>query len=321
MGLRLLILGANGQLGHALSTHAKPALLECLDAVVCTNKSKLDLTQPDQIVETLNDFRPHVIINAAAYTEVDAAQDNAELATAINATAVGILAEQAKKIDAVLVHYSTDYVFDGKKTTSYIETDATSPLNVYGQSKLQGEQFLNQVGGKWVCFRTGWVYAQKGNNFCKKILALAKTKDSLQIVNDQHGAPTPASWLAELGLSVAGVVAKSKHVTRQNLAPSFLPDYPQELPTGEIFHATAAGKTTWYEYANFAIGLAYENKLLIDQPKLVPVDTATMSFKAPRPLYSVLDNTKLMDAFRITPPNWQKGLQQLVMSLDDLSLN
>ncbi len=318
MALRLLIIGANGQLGHALSTHAKPALFSCLESVMTTDKTKLDLTKPDQITNLLKDYRPHVVINAAAYTEVDAAEEHSELAKAVNATAVGVLAEVTKKIDAVLVHFSTDYVFDGQKTSPYVETDTPEPLSVYGRTKLEGEQFLSQVGGKWVCFRTGWVYGPKGNHFCKKILNLAKTRDQLQIVNDQRGAPTPTGWLAELGLVIPGILAKSKYVTRQNPAPTFLPDYPQELPVGEIFHASAAGETTWYEYANFAIDAALEHKLLTQKPQLEPVQTSAMSFKAQRPLYSVLDTTKLMNTFKISPPAWEKGVKNWIISLDTL---
>ncbi|NJM32713.1 MAG: sugar nucleotide-binding protein [Limnobacter sp.] len=170
MGIRLLILGANGQLGHSLSQHAKPALGETLNELVCWGKDKVDFTKPDQIVSALKDVRPDVVINAAAYTQVEKAEDEPDIAHQINAKSVGVLAEQAKKQDVVLVHYSTDYVFDGTLGRPYVETDPLAPVNAYGQSKAEGENYLLQIGGNWVCFRTGWVYAQRGHNFAKPCL-------------------------------------------------------------------------------------------------------------------------------------------------------
>lgn len=317
MGIRLLILGTTGQIGHSLSTHAKPALTETLDDLVCYGREKVDLTNHDQIVDAIKDVRPDVIINAAAYTHVEKAEDEPEKAMAINAEAVGVMAEQAKKQDAVLVHYSTDYVFDGKRSTPYHETDSTNPLNAYGKSKLEGERYLTQVGGHWVCFRTGWVYAQRGDNFCKTMIRLARERDQLNVVDDQTGSPTSAAWLAELGLAVAGIAVQVKYRKLGRLAPSFLPDYPSEIPSGEFFHASAAGQTTWFEYASQLLAWAHERGRIKNMPEVIRTTTQSMNFKAERPAYSVLDNTKLKDAFRLNPPPWEKGVRNLILNLED----
>lgn len=318
MGIRLLILGANGQVGYSLAHHAKPALMDALDDVVAYGRDKVDLSQPDQIVHALKDVRPDVVINAGAYTAVEKAEDEPELAMQVNAHAVGVMAEQAKKQDAVLVHYSTDYVFDGSSSRPYMETDPVNPLSVYGRTKLEGERYLQQVGGNWVAFRTAWVYAQRGGNFCKTMIKLAKTRDQLKVVDDQAGAPTPASWLAELGLTVAGVAVQAKYRAQGKLAPTFLPDYPTELPAGEIFHAAASGQTTWFDYACYAIELAHKKGMIERMPEILRGKTADMGFKAARPAYSVLDTTKLKNTFRINPPEWSKGVKNLVATLESV---
>lgn len=314
MGIRVLVLGAQGQLGHTLVQHAKPALLETMDALVAYGRDKVDLSQPDSIVNALKDVRPDVVINAAAYTNVEKAETETELAHAINAKAVGVLAEQCKKQGVALVHYSTDYVFDGNATQPYVETDTTNPLSVYGKSKLQGEQYLQEVGGNWVVFRTGWVYGQRGNNFCKTMIKLAQERDTLNVVDDQTGAPTPANWLAELGLSVAGVVAMHRYKSTGKLAPTFLPDFPSEIPCGEIFHASAAGVTTWFDYARLAVDLAHKQGIVQRMPNIERAKTADMNFAARRPTYSVLNNKKLMGTFRVNPPEWTKGVRNFVLN-------
>lgn len=300
-----------------MSTHAKPALTETLDDLVCYGRDKVDVSKPDQIVDAIKDVRPDVVINAAAYTNVEKAEDEPDLAHAINAKALGVMAEQCKKQDVVLVHYSTDYVFDGLAKEPYRETDVTNPLSAYGRSKLEGERYLSQVGGHWVCFRTGWVYAQRGSNFCKTMLRLAKERDHLNVVDDQQGAPTSASWLAELGLAVAGVAVQAKYKKLGKLAPTFLPDYPSEIPSGEIFHASCAGQTTWFDYASQVLQWAHEKGVLQSMPDVRRAKTEDMNFKAARPAYSVLSNAKLQEVFRLNPPPWEKGVRNLVLNLDE----
>lgn len=314
MGIRVLVLGAHGQLGHTIGQHAKPALMETMDALVAYGRDKVDLAKPDTIVHALKDVRPDVVINAAAYTAVEKAETEVDLAHAVNGKAVGVLAEQCKKQGVALVHYSTDYVFDGAATRPYLETDPVNPLSVYGRSKLQGEQYLQEVGGNWVVFRTGWVYGQRGSNFCRTMIKLAQEKDNLKVVDDQTGAPTPANWLAELGLSIAGVVAMHRYKSQGKLAPTFLPDFPSEIPGGEIFHASAAGVTTWYDYACMAIEHAHKQGLVKSMPSIERAKTSDMNFAAQRPAYSVLNNKKLMDTFRVNPPEWTKGVRNFVLN-------
>lgn len=314
MGIRVLVLGAHGQLGHTLTQHAKPALLETMDVLVAYGRDKVDLCRPDTIVNALKDVRPDVVINAAAYTHVEQAETEPSLAHAINAKAVGVLGEQCKKQGVALVHYSTDYVFDGKATQPYLETDLANPLSVYGQSKLEGEKYLKEVGGNWVVFRTSWLYGHRGGNFCRTMIKLAQERDTLKVVDDQIGTPTPANWLAELGLAIAGVVAMHRYKTTGKLAPSFLPDFPSEIPSCEVFHASAAGTTTWYDYACLAIEYAYKQGILERMPNIERSTTSDMNFAAPRPAYSVLNNKKLIDTFRVNPPDWAKGVRNFVLN-------
>ena len=315
MGIRVLVLGSQGQLGHTLGQHAKPALLDTLTDYVGYDREQFDMADPDQLRNVLKDVRPDLVINAAAHTAVEAAEDEPDLAFAINAKAVGVLAEQAKKQGCVVVHYSTDYVFDGTSTRPYVETDPVNPLSVYGKSKAEGEKNLLDVGGNVVVFRTSWVFAQRGGNFCKTMIKAASQRDVLKVVDDQCGAPTPANFLAELGLQVAGVLARSRYKHLGKLAPSFLPDFPSELPSGEVFHATAAGQTTWYDYACMAISQAHQQGLLAKMPVIERAKTPDMNFKAQRPAYSVLNNIKLMDTFHVTPPDWGKAVRNLVAGL------
>ncbi|EDM85071.1 dTDP-4-dehydrorhamnose reductase [Limnobacter sp. MED105] len=314
LGIRVLVLGAQGQLGHTIGQHAKPALMETMDACISYGRDKADLSKLDTLINALKDIRPDVVINAAAYTNVEKAETETELAHTINAKAVGILAEQCKKQGVALVHYSTDYVFDGKASQPYTETDATNPLSAYGKSKLEGEKYLKEVGGNWVVFRTSWVYGQRGNNFCRTMIKLAQERDTLKVVDDQTGAPTPANWLAELGLTVAGVVAMHRYKTMGKLAPTFLPDFPSEIPSGEIFHASAAGVTTWFDYACLAIENAHKQGIVQRMPNIERASTSSMNFAAQRPAYSVLDNTKLMNTFRVNPPEWTKGVRNFVLN-------
>lgn len=315
MGIRILVLGANGQLGHTLGQHAKPALLDTLDGYIGYDIDKLDMTNPDQLVNAMKDIRPDVVINAAAYTAVDRAEDEEVAARAINAQAVGVLAEQAKKQGCVLVHYSTDYVFDGQKSGPYVETDPVNPINAYGRTKAEGERFLKEVGGDWVCFRTSWVFAQRGGNFCKTMIKAANERDTLRVVDDQRGAPTPANFLAELGLQVAGVVAMSRYKALGKLTPSFLPDFPGQVPSGELFHASGAGETTWFDYATFALDAAVQQGLVKRMPVIERAQSDQMNFKAARPANSLLDNSKLVDTFRVKQPDWKRAVRHLIANL------
>lgn len=315
MGIRVLVLGSQGQLGHTLGQHAKPALLDTMSDYVGYDREQFDMANPDDVRNVLKDVRPDVVINAAAYTAVDAAEDDQDAAFAINAKSVGVLAEQAKKQGCVLVHYSTDYVFDGSSKQPYVETDPINPLSVYGRTKAEGEKYLLEVGGNALIFRTSWVFAQRGGNFCKTMIKAARQRDVLNVVDDQLGAPTPANFLAELGLQVAGVVAMSRYKQLGKLAPTFLPDFPKDIPAGEVFHASGAGQTTWYDYACMALELAHKQGLVSKLPTIERAKTADMNFKAQRLANSVLDNKKLKDVFRVNQPDWSRAVRNLIASL------
>jgi dTDP-4-dehydrorhamnose reductase len=302
-------------LGHTLKQHAKPALLDALTDYVGYGREQVDLSSPDPVLRAMKDVRPDVVINAAAYTSLDAAEDHPELAFAVNAVAVGALAEQAKKQGCVLVHYSASDVFDGSASQPYEETDAVNPLSVYGQSKAAGEQYVQEVGGHAVVFRTGWMSAQRGDGFCKSIIQAARQNQPIRVMDDHVGVPTPANFLAELGLHVAGVVAMSRYKQRGKLPPSFLPDFPKDLPSGEVFHASASGQATWFEYANWVLEVAHAQGWIAQAPFVEAVHAASLAFKAPRPAYTLLNNAKLKSVFRVGQPDWRKAVKALVQGL------
>jgi dTDP-4-dehydrorhamnose reductase len=279
--VKLLILGANGQVGHAAQRQAGAFLQDDLAELHAFGRDQVDLADPDQLADALRSLRPDVVVNAAAYTNVEKAEDEPALAGRVNAQAVGELAELCRHQGARLIHYSTDYVFDGAAREPYTEDAALAPQSSYGRSKAAGERYLQEVGGNYLIFRTGWVFGLHGENFYRKILRFARakaaTQQALTVVDDQTGAPTPAEWLAELALSS---VRRRAHGTD---------DY-----TG-LLHAAASGSTTWHDYAELALDLAAGTPLLPQRPDLQRVKTAAMNFKATRPAYSVLDTGRLSD--------------------------
>jgi dTDP-4-dehydrorhamnose reductase len=295
----VLILGANGQVGHAATAQALALRREMFSEITAVTKDQVNLANPDQIAEIVRALKPEVIINAAAYTNVEKAEDEVELALQVNGHAVGQLAELAKSLGALLVHYSTDYVFDGQSTRPYLETDALAPQSSYGRSKAKGEAFIEEVGSDAVVLRTGWVFGRHGDNFYRKIMRFAKqraeTKQALTIVDDQTGAPTPAEWLAELAIKAAVLRAEKNTV-----------------PIG-LFHAAAAGQTTWFDYAELAISLAEGTKLLPASPGVERTKTHLMNFKAQRPTYSVLNTDKLQKEFKVEPPHWATAVSASVL--------
>lgn len=280
---KILLIGANGQLAWEL--------LSCLqtlgDVVVASRNSinYIDLADADSIRAIIGKLQPNIIVNAAAYTAVDQAEQEPELAAAINGTAPGILAEEAKRIQALLIHYSTDYVFNGNNTTAYTETDPVDPLGVYGSTKLAGEQAIEAVAGKYLIFRTAWVYGLHGNNFLLTMQRLAKERDELKIVADQIGAPTWSRLIAE--------------ATAQIIAQIESPLYEIETKSG-IYHLTCGGTTNWYEFAKAILASSNTN--------LLPINTADYPTPAKRPAYSVLSNQKLINTFGIRLPDWNQAL-------------
>lgn len=279
---KILLTGKNGQVGWELQRTLAP-----LGQVIARDSRELDLADPAAIRAALRDIRPDWVVNAAAYTAVDKAESEPGPAWAVNGKAPGILAEEAKRLGALLVHYSTDYVFDGSKAGPYREDDPAHPLGVYGQSKLAGEQAVQAVGGEHLILRTSWVYGGRGKNFLLTMLRLAREKEELSIVDDQIGAPTWSRLIAE---TTAQVLA-------QKQSPSF---------QGGLYHLSAAGETSWHGFTQ-AI-LTAQAAHLERLPRLRPIPSSAYPLPAPRPKNSVLANDKLSQNFGLALPAWQHGL-------------
>lgn len=291
MSARILLTGARGQVGWELARS-----LSTLGEVVALDSSQLDLTDAAAIRRVANDIQPRIIVNPAAHTAVDKAESETERAYAINATAPGILAEEAEKLGALLVHYSTDYVFDGSGEHARIETDVTGPLNVYGASKLAGELAIQTACQRHLIFRTSWVYGARGANFLLTMRRLMRERPELKIVADQLGAPT---WSRSLADATAQVLA-------QITSPGRGADKPQ--PWG-VYHMTNAGETSWYGFAKAILELdapASETRLL---PRLLPIPSSDYPTPAKRPLNSRLNNDKLARTFDVKLPDWQVALR------------
>ena len=292
--LTILLFGCNGQVGSELQKTLQPlGKIVALDL----NSSEFcgDFTKPEAIAETIRRVKPDVIVNAAAYTAVDKAESEPDLAFLINAQTPGILAQEAENIGAWLIHYSTDYVFDGSGVQPWKETDTPNPLNVYGASKLQGERNIAANCSKHVILRTSWVYAAQGANFAKTMLRLAQERESLSVVDDQIGAPTGARLLARLTADV-------------------IPEAMQNPDLAGLYHAAAAGETSWYGYARLVIDGARQRGVAIKvrDENIRPVTSDQFPTPAKRPANSRLDTRKFREAFGIDFPNWQDGVNKLL---------
>lgn len=304
--MKLLVTGANGQVGREL----RRALAPLGEVVASSRDGKLadggrgetaDLAQPDSLPTLLDRVRPDIIINAAAHTAVDRAEDEPELAQRINAEAVGVLARWTAAHDALLVHYSTDYVFDGTRAKPRREDDATAPLGVYGASKLAGEKLLRDSGARHMLFRTAWVYAAHGHNFLKTMLRLGAEHERLTVVDDQHGTPTPARLIADVTASALGQWQQTDAAQRSALQGTF--------------HLVADGSTTWCGFARAIMQQASTMGLLENAPEVVAVDSSAYPTRAERPTWSVLDTTRLRRVFGIELPGWEQGLQQVLADI------
>jgi dTDP-4-dehydrorhamnose reductase len=291
----ILILGSQGQLGVELRRS-----FAGVGAVTVADRSVLDLAHPEPIRALLRRLKPQVILNAAAYTAVDRAETERELAYTINAEAPRILAEEALDLNALLVHYSTDYVFDGTKPDPWVETDATNPLNVYGASKRAGEQAIQSVGGRFLIFRTSWVYGPHGKNFLFTMLRLGRERDRISIVNDQIGAPTTSIELARATETVVSGILASHFGAAQDW-------------TG-LYHMTCAGSTSWFGFAR-AIFAGAAVVLDAKTPELAPITTADYPMPAQRPHNSVLSNEKLHARFGIYLASWESALEEVLKTL------
>ncbi len=304
----ILLTGKTGQLGSELNR-----LLPKLGQVIAPERDELDLREPEQILQIMRKANPQLVVNAAAYTAVDAAETDQANALAVNAEAPRLLAEEAKKIGAVLVHFSTDYVFDGSKKAPYVETDPPNPLNAYGRSKLAGEEAIRNSGATHLIFRTSWVYATRGRNFLLTILRLATEREELKIVRDQIGAPTCA---ADIAVATAKILT---NIYGRNDDAAF-------SKVSGTYHMTAAGETTWYDFTKAILeeaahasqdlswfAAATQGRPLLAR-RIVPITAAEYGSHTPRPDYSVLSNSRLTQTFGITLPDWRTQLHQCFAS-------
>ncbi len=303
---RILLLGRNGQVGSDLAL-----LLPQLGELVALNRQELDLTKPNDIRRTIQEVRPRWIVNAAAHTAVDQAESDEATARAVNEQAPAVMAEAAKEIGAALVHYSTDYVFDGGKKSPYEETDTPNPINVYGKTKLGGERAIQESGALHLTFRTEWVYATQGRNFLMTILRLATQKQELRIVADQIGSPTTSREIAAATVKVISQLMDKEEGVRS-------------LATiGGIYNMTAEGETSWYEFTkaifeeassetqNLPWVKAATKGMPLLTKRVLPITTAEYPTTARRPAYSVLSTRRLHDRFGIRLQSWRAQLRSL----------
>ncbi|MEI6561182.1 MAG: dTDP-4-dehydrorhamnose reductase [Verrucomicrobiota bacterium] len=285
--LAILLTGRNGQVGYELERALAP-----LGEVTAFDSASFDLRDPRQMEAVLSKVRPDVIVNPAAYTAVDKAESDRETAFTVNAAAPGFLAGKALELNALLVHYSTDYVFDGSKHGFYCEEDVPNPFSVYGETKLAGEQAIMQSGCRHLIFRTTWVYGIHGNNFAKTMLRLARDRSELRVVADQWGAPTPASLLADV----------TAHVFRAHASD------PGHFPGG-LFHLVPQGVTTWRDYAQFVIDEARQRGMKLQVENITPITTAEFPTPARRPANSRLDSSKIRATYGLSLPDWRDPLR------------
>jgi dTDP-4-dehydrorhamnose reductase len=293
---KILITGKNGQVGWELQRS-----FASFGQVIAIDADEMDLANPDAIRRTIRDLKPGIIINPAAHTAVDKAESEPELAHAINGIAPGILAEEAQRLGSILVHYSTDYVFDGNKAAPYTEEDTPNPQSVYGKTKLEGEQAVRASGCKHLIFRTSWVYGVHGGNFVKTMLRLAKERNELRIVGDQFGAPT---WARDLAQATASALTNWQSK-----------DWDSSL--NGLYHLTNGGRTNWHHFAEEIIRLArqYDAALATKSIDIRSITTAEYPLPAKRPANSVLSNDKINRAFEIRLPDWQVSLAENIRLL------
>lgn len=288
---KILVTGKNGQVGWELQRTLAP-----LGQIIALDAEDMDLSDVDAIRRKVREIAPNIIVNPAAHTAVDKAESEPDLAMAINGTAAGVLAEEAKKLDALLIHYSTDYVFNGSKASPYVESDTPDPQSVYGKTKLAGEQAIQAMGGKHVILRTSWVYGVHGGNFVKTILRLAKERSELRIVADQYGAPTWARLLAESTAQIIGKYSEDK---------------------SGVYHLTSGGRTNWHQFAEEIVRLArqYDDALKEKPLTIHPIATHEYPVPAKRPANSSLSTAKIHTTFGLELPQWDADLAKCVRLL------
>lgn len=296
--MRLLVTGANGQVGWELRRSLLP-----IGEVIALDRAGCDLSRPRDLPRIIGELKPDVIVNAAAYTAVDKAEEEEPLATTVNATAVGVIAEEARRAGALLFHYSTDYVFDGTKDAPYTEDDLPSPISAYGRSKLAGDRAIAQSGGNYLILRTSWLYATRRHNFLRTVLRLARERDELRIVTDQIGAPT---WAREVADATARIVPLA---CRERERGDF---------TSGVFNVTAAGATNWFGFAEAILDQAMSQpSVQRTRPKIHPISSLEYPRPAARPKNSRLAGERLRERFGIVLADWK---QALALCMQDTAL-
>jgi dTDP-4-dehydrorhamnose reductase len=295
--MKILLFGSSGQVGWELRRSLAP-----LGELVAPDRDSKELcgdfTDLEGLARTVRTVKPDVIVNAAAHTAVDKAESEAGLARTINGLAPGVLAQEAASAHAWLIHYSTDYVFDGSGDKPWLEDDATAPLNVYGATKLEGERLIQRSGCRHLIFRTSWVYGARGGNFAKTMLRLGRERDSLSVIDDQIGAPTGADLLADV----------SAHAIRAAR---------QRPELSGLYHLVAAGETSWHGYASFVIDYARRNGVMLKAAPdaIMPVPTSAFATPANRPGNSRMDTTKLRRTFDLVLPDWRLGVERMLIEV------
>ena len=288
--MKILLVGKNGQIGWELQR-----TLLSLGELVAIDIDELDLADIRAIRQAVRETKPGIIVNAAAYTAVDRAEEEAELAMAVNGVAPGILAEEAARINAVIVHYSTDYVFDGEKGSPYVEEDSPNPINIYGQTKLAGERAIRETGAPHLIFRTSWVYGLRGKNFLLAILRLAREKEELRIVDDQVGTP---NWCGTVAEVTARILMENADIIRQDGRLS------------GIYNLSSSGETSWFKFARQILATDPRKEEQVCR-KIMPIETGQFPTAAKRPMFSVLDNNKIQSTFGIKLGSWDSYLKEL----------
>ncbi len=300
----MLLTGASGQVGFELQR----ALAPLGSLAIATRDGRLpgnghcervDLEQPPSIIALLDRLQPRLLVNPAAYTAVDRAESEPDRAVRINVDAVDVMARWCRANDALMVHYSTDYVFDGSASAPWVEDAPRAPLGIYGRSKRDGEDALRASGARHLILRTAWVYAARGSNFLRTMLRLAAQRDELRVVNDQHGSPTPARWIAAATAALIARILANSSAAR-------------ELGT---FHLCAAGQTSWHGFAEAIMQDALAAELLLTTPRVTPIGSIDFPTPAQRPRYSVLDCSRLREAHGLALPDWRLGLTEVTAEI------